>query len=308
MNDQTSSDSFSVPPDPVSGVSADYLEALYSTYLEAPDSLSASWCDYFQRNYPSGGGAPTMRDAAFPATPAREGHTGSATNIPHDSRWRDLSVRQLIEAYRELGHMVAAIDPLGLRKIPEIVELGLEYHGLSKDDLDTEFDAEGLGGVARAPLHGIIELLEKVYCGSVGVEYTFIPDRNEKLWIREQLEQRFLSHVPLNDERCNLLFRLTAAETLERYLHSRYVGQKRFSLEGAEALIPLIDTLVGHGALHGVQEVAIGMAHRGRLNVLVNILGKSPADLFLEFEGKVDDHERSGDVKYHQGFSSNIET
>ncbi|MBI1195265.1 MAG: 2-oxoglutarate dehydrogenase E1 component, partial [Gammaproteobacteria bacterium] len=265
MDDQNGNDPFSVPPDPASGVSADYLEALYATYLEAPDSLTASWRDYFRRNFPSGSG-----DAGVLARPQEMVSQGGSeeavpvSNIPRDARWRDLSVRQLVDAYRELGHMVAAIDPLGLRKIPDIVELGLEYHGLSEADLDTTFDAEGLGNVGRAPLRGIIELLKKAYCGSLGVEYTFIPDRNEKLWIREQIEQRFLSRVPLDDERRNLLFRLTAAESLERYLHSRYVGQKRFSLEGAESLIPLIDTLIGRGALHGVQEVAIGMAHRGR--------------------------------------------
>jgi len=316
MDDQTSHDPFSAPSDPESGASADYLEALYTTYLNAPESLSASWRDYFQRHFPADAGAPeTMLESGRAARRFDEagpevgqGDSVTASNIPQESMWRDLSVRQLIDTYRELGHMVAEIDPLGLRKIPEVVELGLEYHGLSEADLDRVFDAEGLGGVDRAPLREIIAQLKRVYCGSIGVEYTFIPDRSEKLWIRQQLEQRFLAHAPKEGARRNLLYRLTAAETLERYLHSRYVGQKRFSLEGAEALIPMIDTLIGRGALHGMEEVAIGMAHRGRLNVLVNILGKSPADLFLEFEGKIDVHERSGDVKYHQGFSSNIET
>jgi len=312
MDDKTSHAPLSGSLDPLSGASADYIEALYHTYMASPDALPASWREYFQQGLGGEALIPTVsrvdRHPAAPDSPLPAEDTDAASKIPRDSQWRDLSVRQLIDAYRELGHMVAAIDPLNLRNIPEIVELALEYHGLSEGDLDMEFDAEGIGGAGRAPLKDIISRLRRIYCGPVGVEYTFIPDRSEKLWLRQQLEQHFLALAPNEQERRKLLFRLTAAETLERYLHSRYVGQKRFSLEGAEALIPMIDTLIGRGALLGVEEVAIGMAHRGRLNVLVNILGKAPADLFLEFEGKIDDHERSGDVKYHQGFSSNIET
>ena len=313
MDDKSSHGPLSVSSDPLSGVSVDYLEALYTTYLATPDALPASWREYFQKDLSGDAGL----SATVPQVDQHAPVSGSlhqcsepdrTSNIPPESLWRDLSVRQLIDAYRELGHLMAAIDPLGLRDIPDIVELGLEYHGLSEDDLETEFNAEGLGRLDRAPLKDIIALLREVYCESLGVEYKFIPDRSEKLWLRQQLEQHFLARDPGEQEQRDLLFRLTAAETLERYLHSRYVGQKRFSLEGAESLIPMIDTLISRGALLGVQEVAIGMAHRGRLNVLVNILGKSPADLFLEFEGKIDDQERSGDVKYHQGFSSNIET
>ncbi len=278
--------------DTIPSVSPQYVDTLYAQYQQDPLSVPDSWRRYFSSMDASG-------RRQIPQA-----------NIQVDSSFaaKSAAIRQWIDAFRELGHFVAAIDPLGLRQVPDIVELDPAYHGLSDSDRDTLFEPDGLAGAAEANMGQIDEWLRQIYCRSLGVEYTYIPDRNEKAWIRERLEVGYLKRSSSVDARKKLLMRLNAAETLEHYLHSRYVGQKRFSLEGAESLIPLIDTLINDGATQGVQEVAIGMAHRGRLNVLVNILGKLPSGLFLEFEGKVEGQDRSGDVKYHQGFSSNIET
>ena len=198
---------------------------------------------------------------------------------------RQSRVHQLIDAYRGLGHLVADIDPLGLREVPELPELDPAHYGLDGGDLATVFDELPTGLEGRT-LDGVVAGLRAIYCGSFAVEYLHIADRVEKEWIRERLEADGFDTRPEPAIRRHLLARITAAEALERYLHNRYVGQKRFSLEGAETLIPLLDELIQRGGAQGVKEIAIGMAHRGRLNVLVNIMGKAPADLFLEFEGR----------------------
>ena len=217
-------------------------------------------------------------------------------------------VGMLVDAYRSDGHLVADFDPLEMRDPPPAPRLELAYHGLDESDLDTVFECNIVGAEGSRPLREIIGLLRSIYCGHIGFEYMHIPDEAERAWLRERIETNHdLSQPP--DVRLRLLQRLTAAEGLERYLHTKYMGQKRFSLEGAEGLIPLLEEMILRGGGAGLREVVIGMAHRGRLNVLVNIMGKSPAELFEEFEGKaLPSEERSGDVKYHLGFSSNIDT
>ena len=188
----------------------------------------------------------------------------------------------------------------------------LDYLGLDESDMNTEFVTGGLAGTGdrRMKLRDIIELLRKIYCGKVGAEFAHISRARERLWLRKRFEVGMVSGGLEKDERLWLLEQLTAAEGIERYLHTRFVGQKRFSLEGGESLIPMLDDLIQQGGKSGARELVIGMAHRGRINVLVNVLGKSPEELFEEFEGNVDpaDMKGSGDVKYHKGFSADMKT
>jgi len=209
-----------------------------------------------------------------------------------------------------MGHKRAKIDPINEMEPQDAKELELEYHGLSDNDLDTIFDTGPLRAPDRLPLRDIVAILKHSYCGPIGYEYGHMASAEQRRWLRTSLEQP-IGHQPFNTEqRKHILNRVTAAEGMERYLHNKYVGQKRFSLEGGESLIPMLDHIIQQGGAEGIKEFVIGMAHRGRLNVLVNTLGKTPRNLFSEFEGKHDINElaASGDVKYHQGFSSDIQT
>jgi 2-oxoglutarate dehydrogenase E1 component len=276
--------------------SAELLEGLYRQFRTDPHSVPLEWRAYFgglERFAPGPGEAPPpVVDAAQPAGAKQVG------------------VLQLINAYRFRGHKRAQLDPLALYERPEVPDLSLEYHGLSEQDLDTVFNTGSLVAPEYAPLREVVSILEATYCRTVGAEYMHIAETAQKRWLQARLEGPRGTAELTTPGRIQLLERLTAAAGFEEYLHSRYVGQKRFSLEGAESLIPLLDELVQSAGAQGVREVVIGMAHRGRLNVLVNVLGKRPRDLFFEFEGKGNGEENggSGDVKYHQGFSSDIDT
>ncbi|MEW8586249.1 MAG: thiamine pyrophosphate-dependent enzyme, partial [Candidatus Thiodiazotropha sp.] len=219
-------------------------------------------------------------------------------------------VLRFINGYRMRGHQNADLDPLRLREPVYVPDLDLAYHKLDRIDQNAIFNTGSLFAPERMALRDIIELITKSYCGSVGTEYGHITSTKQKRWIQERIEQRHLFQQFSNKERAWLLTLLTAAEGIEKYLHSRYVGQKRFSLEGGESLIPLLDDLIQHCGVNGISEVVIGMAHRGRINVLTNILGKPPQDIFDEFEGRVtvDPARLAGDVKYHMGFSTDIDT
>jgi 2-oxoglutarate dehydrogenase E1 component len=202
----------------------------------------------------------------------------------------------------------ANLDPLKLQEKPYIQELDPSYYELTEEDLDTVFDTGSLVGPARATLQEILKILRETYCGSIGIEYMYIADTEQKRWLQNRFEGTRSTPSYSAEYKRHILERLNAAEGLEKYLHTRYVGQKRFSGEGGESLTPLLDNLLQRSGQMGVQEVVIGMAHRGRLNVLVNTLGKIPADLFQEFEGKHAQELTAGDVKYHQGFSSAMST
>jgi 2-oxoglutarate dehydrogenase E1 component len=202
----------------------------------------------------------------------------------------------------------ANLDPLKLQEKPYIQELDPSYYELTEEDLDTVFDTGSLVGPARATLQEILKILRETYCGSIGIEYMYIADTEQKRWLQNRFEGTRSTPSYSAEYKRHILERLNAAEGLEKYLHTRYVGQKRFSGEGGESLTPLLDNLLQRSGQMGVQEVVIGMAHRGRLNVLVNTLGKMPADLFQEFEGKHAQELTAGDVKYHQGFSSAMST
>ena len=294
---------------PLSAGNAPYLEAIYQAYLRDPQGVSAEWRAYFDalpgrpgRERPHG---PIVVSFAGPLSAS----ASSGVREPVASE-KQGAVSRLMQAYSNRGHLIARIDPLGLmqRERPRVLDLA--HLGLSEADLDTEFYTGSRNEWIdkRATLRQILARLEQIYCGSIGAEFAHVSDTDERLWLQDEfqlgrIQQRFSA-----EERRNIFWRLTAAEGLERYLHTRFVGQKRFSLEGSDSLIPLLDDLVQGSGRGGVEEVVLGMAHRGRLNVLVNVLGKSPGELFSEFEGKPDKDQGSGDVKYHKGFSADLRT
>ncbi|MBV1910039.1 MAG: 2-oxoglutarate dehydrogenase E1 component [Kangiellaceae bacterium] len=219
------------------------------------------------------------------------------------------AVAKLINAYRTHGHKMASIDPLNLKKAGQISELTLESFGLSSRELQTEYDSDSLlVGRSKVKLKEIVKTLQNIYCQSIAAEYMYIDNSDEREWMRQQIEARSGDYQLTPPEKRDLLDRLTAAEGIEKFLASKYPGVKRFGLEGAESLIPLLDQMIQKSSNYAVEEIVLGMAHRGRINVLINILGKKVADLLDEFEGKAEYTMGSGDVKYHQGFSSDIKT
>jgi 2-oxoglutarate dehydrogenase E1 component len=222
------------------------------------------------------------------------------------------AVSRLIQVYANRGHLIANLDPLGLQERAQPYVLNLEYFGLSEADLETEFftNSRNAAIAGRSKLKDILSTLKFIYCDTIGAEFAHVSDSEERIWLQDNFQTQRMQQRFTVEEKKNILWQLTAAEGLERYLHTKYVGQKRFSLEGGDSLIPLLDDLVQQGGKAGVEETIIGMAHRGRLNVLVNLLGKSPKDLFQEFEGRYDlaKLRGSGDVKYHKGFSSDLKT
>ncbi|UCE90025.1 MAG: 2-oxoglutarate dehydrogenase E1 component [Pseudomonadota bacterium] len=300
----------------LAGANAPYVEALYERFLEDPNSVESRWRSFFE-TLPRVDGVVTdvahsnVRDAfrhlaRAPRTAVAVPGAPVATDADHARK--QVRVLQLINAYRFRGHQIANFEPLGIREIPEAPDLQLAYHGFTEADLETVFETGSLAGPERATLREIVEILAQTYCRCVGAEYMHITNTDEKRWLQDRLERDHCNPEYSLDTKRRLLERSMAAEALENYLHTRYVGQKRFSIEGAESLIPLLDELIQRGGEHGLQELVIGMAHRGRINVLTHIMGKMPSDLFMEFEGKHDGGNGSGDVKYHMGFSSNVGT
>src|SRR5262245_27170536 len=301
------------------GGNAPFVEELYESYLHNPQSVSEEWRAYFDKLQvlPAAGGEGGGRDVAHApiveafAQRAKQGTLRAATTavIEPGVERKQVYVQMLINAYRFMGSRWADLDPLKRLPRPQIPELEPAYYDLTEADLETEFYTGTLVGPDRAPLREILQILRETYCGTIGTEYMYISDPGQKSWIQSRLEAvRGRAQLP-PEARRRILERLTAAETLEKYLHTRYVGQKRFSLEGGETLIPCMDEVVQRAGAYGVEELVIGMAHRGRLNVLVNTLGKSPKELFAEFEGTAaSDASSLGDVKYHNGFSSDVST
>ena len=295
------------------GGNAPFVEELYENYLENPTAVPAEWRDYFDRlaqmpGYVARDVAHAPVVAAF-AELARDGGFRPVAQAAGGDGKKQVSVLQLINAHRILGTRWAELDPLKRMARPAIHELELSFYGFSDADLNQTFNVGSFRGTPEnAKLGDIVAALRETYCGSVGVEYMYMSDYTEKRWLQERLETIRSRPTYSADQKKRLLERLTAAETLERYLHTKYVGQKRFSLEGGESLIVAMDEAIRSGGVLGVDEVVIGMAHRGRLNVLVNTLGKAPSMLFAEFEGKKASDLSAGDVKYHMGFSSDVST
>lgn len=303
---------------PLFGGNASAIEALYEQFLQDPESVPDTWRDYFGTLGSSDGEVAHSTIRRELLASARDGGRRKAHIRPSDSRAtassaeKQAAVSRLIQVYSLRGHQIARIDPLGLMERPVPGVLKLDYMGLSEADMDTGFHT---GGLARSSnelmkLRDILALLKSIYCGKIGAEFAHISRARERLWLRKRFEQGVASDTLTTAERLLILEQLTSAEGIERYLHTRYVGQKRFSLEGGESLIPMLDDLIQQGGISGVREIVIGMAHRGRINVLVNVLGKSPEDLFEEFEGNYDleDLRGSGDVKYHKGYSADMKT
>ena len=279
-----------------SGANAEYLDQLYEAFRDSPDSVSPEWRSFFY-GFEQGAGDPAQQPMPTAGDGAPEALTG---------------IERLIMAYRLLGHLYAAIDPLGLMDRQRPKELNPAYYGLDEAALHQPVSVVSIDAEQSLPLAEVITVLERVYCGSVASEHMHISASDVRRWIEQRLESTRGDWAAQHAEemRIDTLRDLTAAEGLEQYLHRRYVGQKRFSLEGGDSLIPLLDEIVQGGGKRGVTDIVIGMAHRGRLNVLVNLLGKAPSELFSEFEGagSLDARDGSGDVKYHQGFYSNIQT
>ena len=294
----------------ISGGNAVYVEEAYERFLEDPNSVDESWRNYF-RSLNGAGDVPHGPVRARFEALAQQPKTvvAPATSMDAVAAEKQAGVLRLINYYRVRGHQAAKLDPLGLAPTPALQDLDPTFHGLSPQDMDTVFNTGSLAYADRLPLREIIKLMKAVYTDTIGAEYMYITETAQKRWIQKRLEaQAYQPKLP-PERRKEVLLQMTAAEGLERYLHNKYVGQKRFSLEGGEAMIPALDEAMRASAEAGAEEMVIGMAHRGRLNVLINILGKSPKDLFAEFEGKysAESLTRAGDVKYHQGFSTDVE-
>jgi len=308
--------------------SSAYLEQLYDDYLKNPASVPAEWQQYFEKL--------PLVDGAVSETPHSEIQMAfrqlvrhpsfiNATSTTTEASWgtveierlkaalsrerKQTAVRELIDAYRLLGHLHADIDPLKLREKAQVPELMLSYYHLRPADLALTFDAGSLPGLSTRTLQQILDDLKRCYCGTIASEFMHIPDSPERLWVQQQVEAIGLQNRVSLDIQQRILAYLIAADGLEKYLGAKYPGAKRFSLEGTDSLLVALDTFIQQGGMSGAKEIIICMTHRGRLNVLVNLLGKMPNQLFDEFEGKHNDIKlETGDVKYHQGFSSNVST
>nr|WP_198981789.1 2-oxoglutarate dehydrogenase E1 component [Herbaspirillum sp. ASV7] len=299
------------------GGNAPYIEELYEAYLNNPGSVPENWRAYFDavQHVPAtdGSNRPDVAHAPVIASFAERAKQGPIRTVnasaDSDMGRKRVAVTQLIAGYRDLGSRFANLDPLQRQERPNIPELDPSFYGFTDADLDIVFNINNTYfGPETASLRDLLQMLRDTYTRSIGAEFTYISDMAEVRWLEERLEPTRAVPSFSSEKKKHILERLTAAEGLERYLHTKYVGQKRFSLEGGESFIASLDETIQRAGEKGVQEIVIGMAHRGRLNVLVNILGKTPQELFSEFEGRHADDLPAGDVKYHQGFSSDVST
>lgn len=294
----------------LSGGNAGYLEQLYEQFLSDPASVDQKWREYFQ-SLPKVNGLQTfdISHAAIQqqfldlakSSPVRRALSGDAA-----FEKKQAAVARLIDAYRTYGHLAAQINPIsGEKERP--IQLNIEFYPeLNQDDYDRAFQAESLMETPKSTLREIVGRLKEIYCGTMAAEYMYIPDLEEQRWIQHRVEHR--RPILTAAEKIELLQQLSAAEGLEKYLAVKYVGQKRFSLEGGESFIPFMHAVNEEASRKGVKEVLVGMAHRGRLNMLINVFGKPAEELFQEFEGRRDYGLTSGDVKYHAGYASDINT
>jgi 2-oxoglutarate dehydrogenase E1 component len=292
----------------ISGGHSAYLENMYELYLENPDQLSSEWVAFFDNLEPKGiNGNRVSHKQIVDEFKNLSRSANLSGNIPDA---RQSKVIRLIQSYRNRGHQKANLDPLGIMDRAEIEDLDLEFHGLSKEDLSDEFYTDTLLiGKEKATLKEIIESLKVIYCGNIGIEYNHIMDSYERRWFQKKFESKLGKYSFSTDDKLHIYERLNSAEGLAKYLAAKYPGMKRFGIDGAESLIPLVDAVIQNCGELGANQICFGMAHRGRLNLLVNVLGKLPSELFSAFN---EDYEitgaNTGDVKYHLGFSSNLET
>ncbi len=299
------------------GGNAPYVEEMYENYLANPGSVPDTWREYFDalQHVPATDGSNAKDVPHLPVVNAfAERAKAGGTRVVLASADQEMgrkrtAVQQLIAAYRNVGQRWADLDPLKRTGRPAIPDLEPSFYGFADADQETVFDTSNtFFGKDRMPLRELLNALRETYCGTLGGEFMYATDQDEKRWWQQKLESVRSKPNFTADKKKHILGRLTAAEGLERFLHTKYVGQKRFSLEGGESFIAAMDELIQSAGSKGVQEIVIGMAHRGRLNVLVNTMGKMPKDLFAEFDHTAPEELASGDVKYHQGFSSDMST
>lgn len=295
----------------LAGANQSYIEQLYEDFLTDPDSVDEVWRDLFQQ-LPGTGVKPeqfhsTTRDYFRRLAKDATRYTSTVTDPAANSK--QVKVLQLINAFRFRGHQHANLDPLGLWKQDIVADLDPAFHDLTDADFQESFNVGSFAiGKETMKLADLYAALQQTYCGSIGAEYMHINNTEEKRWIQQRLESVAGQASFSAEEKKGFLKELTAAEGLEKYLGAKFPGAKRFSLEGGDALVPMLREMIRHAGKSGTREVVLGMAHRGRLNVLINVLGKKPQDLFDEFAGKHKEHLGTGDVKYHMGFSSDVET
>ncbi|RJX74221.1 2-oxoglutarate dehydrogenase E1 component [Vibrio sinensis] len=296
----------------LAGANATYVEDIYELYLSDPDLVSEEWIRVFDelpKHSKEVADQPHSRVRDYFRRLAQETKHYNVQVSDPDVDAKQVKVLQLINAYRFRGHEAAELDPLGLWQRPFVAELEPSFHNLTEEDFEESFNVGSFAiGQETMLLKDIYSALKKTYCGSIGAEYMHIIDTEQKRWIQQRLESVTGQPSFNKDEKRTFLEELTAAEGLERYLGAKFPGAKRFSLEGGDALIPMMKEMIRHAGNSDMREVVIGMAHRGRLNMLVNVLGKKPQDLFDEFAGRHDDTWGTGDVKYHQGFSADFAT
>ena len=292
----------------ISAGHAAYLEGLYETFLNNPEELSKEWLDFFT-NLPK-----------LPNSNGEISHQKIINEFRNFSRNSDVlkksvderqgKVIRLIQSYRNRGHLKAKLDPLGMMERRLVEDLNIEFHGLSHEDLNEEFYTDTFNtGAEKLPLRDIIQKLEDIYCGEIGIECNHIMDSSERRWFQNKFESNLNEYSFDEKEKLNIYERLNSAEGLAKYLSAKYPGMKRFGIDGAESLVPLVETVIQDCGLLGASQICFGMAHRGRLNLLVNVLGKLPSDLFSAFSEDFElEGASTGDVKYHLGFSSNFDT
>ena len=293
----------------LSGANQSWIEQLYEDFLTDPDSVDANWRSTFQQLLGTGVKPDQFHSQTreYFRRLAKDASRYSSTISDPDTNVKQVKVLQLINAYRFRGHQHANLDPLGLWQQDKVADLDPSFHDLIEADFQETFNVGSFAsGKETMKLGELLEALKQTYCGPIGAEYMHITSTEEKRWIQQRIES---GRATFNsEEKKRFLSELTAAEGLERYLGAKFPGAKRFSLEGGDALIPMLKEMIRHAGNSGTREVVLGMAHRGRLNVLVNVLGKKPQDLFDEFAGKHKEHLGTGDVKYHMGFSSDFQT
>ncbi|WP_345857770.1 2-oxoglutarate dehydrogenase E1 component [Shewanella algae] len=300
----------------LSGANSTYVEEMYEAYQEDPTSVSDDWRAVFEQLPPVNGASADVPEAShskirdYFRSLAQEGRSKGTSRVSDpDVDAKQVKVLQLINAYRFRGHQNANLDPLELWKRDTVAELDPAFHGLSGEDMEREFNTGSFAyGGDTLKLGELVKALKATYCGSIGAEYMHITDTEEKRWIQQRLEPSLGKSSYDKAVKTRILEGLNAAEGMEKYLGAKFPGAKRFSLEGGDSLVPMMREIIYRAGEAGTKEIVVGMAHRGRLNVLVNILGKRPAELFDEFAGKHHETLGSGDVKYHQGFSSDFET
>ena len=292
----------------ISAGHAAYLESLYESFINNPEDLSIEWLDFFTNlpDHPTSNGEISHQEIIKEFKNISRSNSVSKVSVDE----RQGKVVRLIQSYRNRGHLKAKLDPLGMMERRLVEDLNIEFHGFSEMDLDKEFYTDTFDtGKNKLPLREIVKRLEEIYCGNIGIECNHIMESQERRWFQKKFESKLQDYSFTDDEKYNIYERLNSAEGLAKYLSAKYPGMKRFGIDGAESLVPLVESVIQNCGSIGANQICFGMAHRGRLNLLVNVLGKLPSELFAAFdEDSTLEGANTGDVKYHLGFSSNLNT